>query len=172
MGNRRHGAWCPSVEGWQFDPDDPRGPSLGRKDGKYFLVRMQEMRDRNGRPYSQPVLVQEPQIAVQPGAPRVVGQILVARNRNGRLRAAWDRGLDGTEFHHLPMSSISNPDRVGTPARSRRTRYVCLDPKRIDGYVRVDLVEEDFPDAEGVTLADLAETSDGRTLAALAAVCL
>lgn len=151
-------------DGWVFDP---ARRCLRRLDGRFFEVRM------FGRgAFEQPGIYEEPDLGDEPsdGTPRIVGHVVIARNPRGLIQVTTGRGLDGNEFVQATMSSRSNPEPVTRPSDSQRTALVQFNPQRIGGgFVRIDLVEDEFPDAEGMTVQELRRTTDGRTLAALGA---
>ncbi|WCB91534.1 hypothetical protein DSM104299_00205 [Baekduia alba] len=154
--------------GWVFDP---ASRCIRRTDGRFFDVRMF---DRGA--FEQPGIYEEPGAAdPEPGQPRIVGHVTITQNPRGlvHVTAKRGRGLDGNEFTQATMSSLSNPQPVTPASCVQRTALVQFNPQRIGGgYVRVSLVNEDFPDEQGRTVQELKTTTDGRTLAALAALDL
>ena len=149
---------------WVFDPATGRS---GRPDGKFFDVRPY---DRGG--YWQIGVCEEPNLEVPEGELRIVGNLKIAINPHGFIKSRTNRGLDGREFHEAVLSSLSNPELVEFDLSAVKTAIVQANPQRIDGYIRLFLVEEDFDDTQGVLAAQLRDTTDGRTLAAIAALGL
>jgi hypothetical protein len=151
---------------WVFNPAER---CIRRRDGRFFEVRMF---DRGS--FEQPGIYEEPQVPdPDSGDPRIVGHVVITINSGGLVHVTKARGLDGTEFVQATMSSLSNPKAVTPPGGAIRTGLVQFNPQRIAGLVLVHLVREDFPDEQGMTVEALKEqTTDGRTLAALAKIGL
>jgi hypothetical protein len=156
-----------------FDRDwvlDPERRCIRRLDGRFFEVRWF---DRGA--FGQPGIYEEPAGPdPHPGNPRIVGHVIITINPNEFVHVTKARGLDGNEFVQATMTSLSNPKAVTPPSGSEWTGLVQFNPQRIGGgFVSVYLVREEFPDEQGMTVEALKEqTTDGRTLAALAKIGL
>jgi len=162
LGNNVVVALDPKAD-WVFNPGTGASERL---DGKFFKVIAY---DRGN--FHQLGIYEEPRIEAG-SEPRVVGNVKISRNARGFIRSRINRGLDGDEFREATLSSLSNPEAVEFDEQAVRSALIQTNPQRIGGYVRVFLVEEEFDDSEGVTVDELRRTTDGRTLAALAALIL
>lgn len=149
---------------WVFDPGTGRS---GRLDGRFF-----DIRSFNRGNYWQLGVCEEPGVTVPEGEPRIVGNLKISRNANGLIKSRMNRALDGSEFREAVISSLSNPELVRYEEAAVLTALILANPQRIDGYIRVFLVDEEFSDTEGVLPSELRTTTDGRTLSALAALGL
>ncbi len=148
---------------WVFDPANRR---IKRLDGRFFEIKMF---DRGT--FEQPGIYEEPALPHSQGEPRIIGNIKLSMNPRGFIRSSVARGLDGQEFTQALLSSLSNPQVVEYDERAVKSALISTNPQRIGGgFARVFLVREEFPDEEGASVEELKRTTDGRTLAALAAL--
>jgi hypothetical protein len=154
---------------WVFDLETGR---IRRLDNRFYDIRMM---DAGG--YEVPIIYEEPGIAEpsDPAEHRIIAFMRISVNPRGYVKVSdAPVDVDGHRTKQLVMSSLSNPEMVQDASDVASAKAdIKSNRNRISGYMRAFRVDEEFPDEEGMLPDELAaQTTDGRTLAALRALGL
>jgi hypothetical protein len=160
-GSVRGEGWGP----WGFNFETG---AIGRDDGKYFEMRV--VQHPGGWPIA--AVYEEPGTP-QPddGSPRIVGQVIIDVDAQGRVGARKAKGLNGETLELKPSSVSKGELAKSDPDPDRKPVVFETNPQRIVGFVGyfVNRVEA-HPEGTIVLTLDefVAQSTDGRSLAALA----